>query len=131
MCIFCKIINQDIPHHKIYEDDNVLVFLDIKPVNPGHLLVLPKMHYANIEETPADVLCDIILVIKKMGKLLKDNLGIPGYNILENNDPAAGQMVPHLHFHLIPRHEGDGHVQWPQSSYAEGEAEAIVKKLIS
>lgn len=131
MCIFCKIINQDIPHHKVYEDDKVLVFLDIKPVNPGHLLVLPKMHCANIEETPEDILVDMVKVIKKMGKLLKDKLGVAGYNVTENNDPVAGQGVPHLHFHVIPRHEGDGHVSWPQSDYAEGEADAIVKKLLS
>ncbi|MEI6528838.1 MAG: HIT family protein [Candidatus Falkowbacteria bacterium] len=131
MCIFCKIVNHEIPCHLIYEDDKTLVFLDIKPVNPGHLLVLPKMHYANIEETPADVLADIILVVKKMGKLLKDKLGVLGYNVMENNDPIAGQGVPHLHFHVIPRHEGDGHVQWPQSDYAEGEAGLVAKKLIS
>ncbi|MFA5131350.1 MAG: HIT family protein [Patescibacteria group bacterium] len=131
MCIFCKIINHEIPCYQVYEDDQVLVFLDIKPVNPGHLLVLPKQHYANIEETPEDVLIELVKVIKKMGKLLKDKLGVAGYNVTENNDPVAGQGVPHLHFHLIPRHEGDGHVTWPQSDYAEGAAALMLKKLTS
>ncbi len=131
MCIFCKIINHEIPCHQVYEDEQVLVFLDIKPVNPGHLLVLPKKHYANIEETPEEDLIAVMKVIKKMGKLLKDKFGVLGYNVTENNDPIAGQGIAHLHFHIIPRHEGDGHVLWPQSDYKEGEAEAIAKKLNS
>jgi len=129
MCIFCKMINKDFPTRAVYEDEKTFAFLDIKPVNPGHILVIPKKHYANIEDISAEDLVAVILTVKKMGALLKTKLGVAGYNIMENNDPVAGQNVAHLHFHVIPRHEGDGHVVWPQSEYEEGQAEEIVKKL--
>ncbi len=131
MCIFCKIIAHDIPCHQVYEDEEVLAFLDIKPVNPGHILVMPKKHYQNIDDISEDDFIAVMLVVKKMGKLLKEKLGVVGYNVTENNDPISGQIVPHLHFHVIPRHAGDGHVQWPQSEYGPGEVEEILKKLKS
>ena len=128
-CIFCKIIANEIPSHKVYEDENVLAFLDIAPVNPGHTLVVPKKHYANLEEISADELCLVIKAVKKVGQAIKSGLKAPGYNIAVNNDPVAGQVVPHLHFHLIPRKEGDGHQLWQQGKYNEDEAENIVNKL--
>jgi histidine triad (HIT) family protein len=132
MCIFCKIIAGDIPvHQKIYEDAKVIAFLDIKPVNPGHILVLAKTHYPTLEVAPEADYIALMLAVKKMGALLKDKLGAAGYNIEINNDPVAGQIIPHLHVHVIPRHAGDGHVNWPQSEYEPGEAEAIAKKLTS
>ncbi len=131
MCIFCKIINHEVPSQPIYEDEQVLVILDIKPVNPGHLLVLPKKHYANIEDAPVEELIAIMKVIKKMGKLLKDKLGILGYNVIENNDSIAGQEIAHLHFHIIPRYENDGLRPWPQSDYKDTELEDMAKKLRS
>lgn len=131
MCIFCKIVSKDFPTYEIYEDAKTLAFLDIKPVNPGHTLVIPKKHYANIEEVEAEDLCALILTVKKIARLLKEKLGVPDYNILENNGPIAGQNVPHLHFHIIPRHEGDPRILWPQSEYAPGQAEEILNKLLN
>ncbi|MFA5023559.1 MAG: HIT family protein [Patescibacteria group bacterium] len=129
MCIFCKIINQEIPCYRVYEDDKVLAFLDIEPVNPGHILVLPKIHYQNFEDINETDLSALILTVKKIGKLLKDKLGVDGYNVHENNNPIAGQEIPHLHFHIIPRYAGDGLGHWPGKSYQPGEAEEIIKKL--
>lgn len=129
MCIFCKIINQEIPCYRVYEDDKTLAFLDIKPVNPGHVLVLPKTHYQNFEDISEVDLAALMVTVKKIGKLLKDKLGVEGYNVHENNDPIAGQEVPHLHFHLIPRLAADGLEHWPGKSYLPGEAEEIIKKL--
>jgi len=128
-CIFCKIINGEIPSYKIYEDSQVLAFLDINPVNPGHTLVVPKKHVANIEETDEETLCQVMKIVKKVGQSLKKNLGAPGYNVLENNDPVAGQVVPHLHFHVTPRRENDGLDLWPQKHYKENEAEEILNKI--
>lgn len=130
-CVFCKIIKGEIPCYKVYEDEKSLAFLDIKPTNPGHTLVIPKMHYKNLEEIPEEDLRGLAVVIKKIGKLLKDKLGVAGYNIVENNDPVAGQLIPHLHFHVIPRSEGDTLRNWPGFDYKEGEAEEILKKLNS
>ena len=129
MCIFCQIVAGEIPSYKVYEDERVLVFLDIKPVHQGHLLVIPKKHVANLEEVSADDLQALILVVQKMGWLLKERLGYPAYNVSENNDPLAGQEVPHLHFHLIPRLAGDGLAPWRKEEYAPGEMEEVLKKL--
>jgi len=128
-CIFCKIVAGEIPSHKVYEDGRVLAFLDIRPVHPGHTLVIPKQHYLNMEEIPAEELAALMAVVKAVGKLLKDKLGIAGYNIGENNDPVAGREVPHLHFHVMPRRAGDGFKLWPQREYGPDEAEEVIKKL--
>lgn len=128
-CIFCKIIAGEIPSYKVYEDESVLAFLDINPVNPGHTLVVPKKHFANIEEADQATLCQVIKILKKVGLSLKKNLAAPGYNVQVNNDPAAGQIVPHLHFHVTPRLADDGLQLWPQKKYEAGQAEAILKKI--
>ena len=128
-CVFCKIISGEIPGYKVYEDDSTLAFLDIAPVSHGHTLVVTKKHYANMEEVPAEELSDLIKAVKKVGRALKDGLEIQGYNIQVNNGPAAGQIVPHLHFHVTPRIEGDGLQLWPQGKYKDGEAEEIIKKI--
>ncbi len=131
MCVFCQIVNGELPSWKIYEDDKVFVFLDIQPANPGHTLVISKKHYRNIEDINEEDLTAIILTVKKIGRLLKDKFGVAGYNVTTNNDPVSGQNVPHIHFHVIPRHAGDGHVQWPTFEYGPGEPEEIIKKLTS
>lgn len=128
-CIFCKIVEGDLPSYKVYEDTEVLAFLDIMPNNHGHTLVIPKKHYANFEEIPEELLAKVILVTKKVGKAIKDGLGVKGYNVCQNNDPVAGQMVPHLHFHVIPRIEGDGFEAWPQTPYPEGEDQKTLEKI--
>lgn len=131
MCIFCKIIANKIPAYRIYEDDYSLAFLDINPVHPGHALVIPKKHAANLEEIEEADLQKLIVVVKTVGGLLKEKLGYAGYNVNISNDPVAGQEVPHLHFHLVPRLAGDGLMLWPHSQYAAGEAEEILRKLKS
>ena len=128
-CIFCKIINGELPSYKVYEGEHTLAFLDINPVNPGHILVVPKKHFANLEGTDEETLCQVIKTVKKVGRSLKDNLGVAGYNISENNDPVAGQIVPHLHFHIVPRTKSDGLKLWPQKKYELGQAEAVSKKI--
>lgn len=128
-CVFCKIISGELPSYKVYEDENTLAFLDINPVNPGHTLVVPKKHFANIEEADEESLCQVIRTAKKVGLSLKKKLGAVGYNVLEANDPEAGQSVPHLHFHLIPRLADDNLKFWPQRKYSEGEAEVILRKI--
>ncbi len=129
MCIFCQIIEGKLPSHKVYEDDKVLAFLDIYPITPGHVLVIPKKHYQNLEEIPDDELAHLMSIVKKIGLMMKENLGVIGYNVCENNDPIAGQAIPHLHFHVVPRTEGDGLHSWPQNGYEVGEAEDMLVKI--
>ena len=128
-CIFCKIVAGDIPSHKVYEDDKVLAFLDIAPVSHGHTLVIPKKHFANLEEIDDNTLSDLVRAVKKVALILKEKLGVQGYNVIENNDPVAGQIVPHIHFHLIPRSENDGLKHWNQREYRDGEIDDIMSKL--
>ncbi|HPN54499.1 MAG TPA: HIT family protein [Candidatus Moranbacteria bacterium] len=128
-CIFCKIVAGEIPAEKIYEDNETLAFLDIAPVNKGHVLVITKKHFANMEEIDEQTLCSMVKNVKKIGLALKKGLGIAGYNIQVNNDPIAGQIIPHVHFHIIPRVEGDGLKLWPQGKYIEGEVEKVADKI--
>jgi histidine triad (HIT) family protein len=128
-CIFCQIIQGEIPSYRVYEDAESIAFLDINPTSPGHVLVMPKAHFVNLEDVSEVDLAATMQAVKKVGQSLKTNLGVLGYNVYENNDPVAGQLVPHLHFHVIPRRENDGLQLWPQRQYEPGEAEAILNKI--
>jgi histidine triad (HIT) family protein len=107
-CIFCKIINGEIPSVKVYEDDKVLAFMDINPINEGHLLIIPKAHAATIIEiTEADFLA-VMSATRKLAAAVKTALNPDGINLLQLNGKAANQVVPHLHVHIVPRWFGDG-----------------------
>ena len=130
-CIFCKIVKGDIPAKKVYEDDRCLAFLDISPVRPGHTLIIPKQHHETLIDTPKDTLAHLAIVTGKVAAAIKQGLRCGGINLQQNNFPPAGQVVSHIHLHLIPRDEGDGLRLWPQGNYEEGEAEAIQAKISS
>jgi len=129
-CIFCKIIKGDIPAHKVYEDDRVLAFLDIGPVSEGHCLLVPKDHYDRLEDCPADT---IAALGSKMGRIAKAIIAATdaeGCNVLNNNGRCAGQLVGHVHFHIIPRRTGDGiFIPWPSKEYPQGRAEELIQKI--
>jgi len=130
-CIFCKIVAGEISASKIYEDDKILAFLDIKPVNPGHTLIISKDHFADFLQAPDEIICQMTLVTKKIGqKILDSRLG-QGVNITNNIKSAAGQVVNHIHIHVIPRLENDGFELWHGREYAEGEEKKIAEKLKS
>lgn len=103
--IFCKIIKGEIPCHKLYEDDDVLAFLDISQVTKGHALVIPKEHYDNFLATPTDVVNKVMKVAQRIGQVQIKMLGAEGVNILTNCYEAAGQTVMHFHVHVIPRYK--------------------------
>ena len=117
MCIFCKIVKGEIPCAKVYEDEDCLAFLDINPVNKGHVLVIPKEHYATVDDCPEEVLKKLILVVKKVSASVKKIC--EGYTIVNNNYPASGQAVDHIHFHIVPRNEGDGLKHWSGGKYED------------
>ena len=128
-CVFCKIIKGEVPADKVYEDENCLAFLDITPINPGHILLITKKHYKNIYELPDEILGKLAPVIKKLALAAKKGTGAEGINIGMNNEAAAGQIVPHAHFHVIPRFPNDGHWHWKGGSYAEDEAKEVAEKI--
>jgi histidine triad (HIT) family protein len=111
-CIFCKIIKGEIPGHILYEDEKVLVMLDAFPIAKGHILIIPKEHYVNIFDIPADLLGHIGKISKAVAINLKDKLGADGINIVNANEKAAQQSVFHYHMHLVPRWEKDGLDLW-------------------
>lgn len=129
-CIFCKISEGVIPSAKIYEDEEFFAFLDIKPVNPGHTLLVPKKHSANLYDTPDETLAHMAPVIKKLAMAVKKAVSADGINIGMNNDPAAGQLVFHAHFHIIPRHSEDGFKHWhSKRPYKDGEINKVAEKI--
>jgi len=107
-CIFCKIIQGEIPATKVYEDEKVLAFMDINPLNDGHTLIVPKRHAETIFEIDPQDLIATMKVAQKLAIAIKKALNSDGMIVVQLNNKAAGQMVPHLHIHLIPRWENDG-----------------------
>ena len=106
-CVFCKILKGELPCSKVYEDDMVLAFLDIAPYNPGHTVIVPKEHQVSSTVLPEEYLCAIVKIAPKIGAALMRATGAEGFNIVQNNGRVAGQAVPHVHFHVIPRFADD------------------------
>ncbi|MGL4361724.1 MAG: HIT family protein [Cellulosilyticaceae bacterium] len=107
-CIFCEIISGNIPSFTIYEDEKFKVILDRFPAAAGHMLVISKMHYNDIFELPGEVANELMIVVKKMADLLKNNMKVESLNLVQNNGEVAGQTINHFHMHLIPRTKDDG-----------------------
>ena len=107
-CIFCKIVKGEIPCNKVYENKQILAFLDIHPTNKGHTLIIPKEHYADLTETPDNILSELSKTIKEIGPKIVDAVNANGFNVISNVKAAAGQVIFHTHVHIIPRFEGDG-----------------------
>ncbi len=129
-CIFCKIINGEIPSRKVYEDKDVLAFLDINPANPGHTLVMQKKHAGNILDADDESLGKAIVVAKIIAKKIKENLNADGINILQNTGRHAGQIVDHIHFHIIPRFANDSVIiSYPKLKMEDKDFEEIQRKL--
>ena len=128
-CLFCKIISGEIPAYKIYENDNVLAFLDIHPVNPGHTLIVPKVHFDDFLTTDDKVLEQMIVVTKKVASAILRGLNYQAFNLEQNNGKIAGQVIQHLHWHIVPRLADDGLKHWPGKEYSEGEAQLIAEKI--
>ncbi len=129
-CIFCKMSAGEIPVTKVYEDEVVLAFLDIGPLSDGHTLLIPKQHYENLHDCPAELLGSVCSRLGKIAKAVAIGMNSEGYNLLCNNGRAAGQLVAHLHFHIIPRNTGDAVFnRWPAYKYEIGRIEAIADDI--
>jgi len=120
----------EIPTTKIYEDDAVLAFLDIGPVSDGHTLLIPKRHFEKLHDCPPEILAQVSSRLGKVAKAVAAAMNCEGYNLLCNTGKAAGQLVKHLHFHIIPRNSGDGlFTRWPAYQYPQGRIETIAAKI--
>lgn len=130
-CIFCKISRGEASGSKIFENDHVCAFLDIFPVNKGHCLIVPKEHYETILDIPENLLKELVVVLKKVATAVKKATNADGISVGQSNFRAAGQVVPHFHFHVMPRFATDGLRHWPQQKYADKEMEDYRKKIVS
>lgn len=125
-CIFCSIANGKIPATKVYEDAQAVAFLDIQPVAPGHVLIIPKTHHQLMTDTPDALVAALFQLAKRLMVALQaaTNAHLISLSVI-------GDEVPHFHIHLIPRHRDDGLSSWPRGQYADGQAAAIAEKIKS
>jgi len=128
-CIFCKIIRGELPSFKIYEDERVIAFLDIRPVNAGHTLVVPKAHSQNIFDIKPEDWDAVAGLTRALALAIEKGTEADGVNIAMNNREHAGQVVQHPHVHVIPRFKGDGLKLMPQREYKTNEAEETAEKI--
>ncbi len=105
-CIFCKIVKKEAPASVLYEDDQTLVFLDIRPLNEGHTLIIPKEHYQTVYEMSEGLVCHVYAVVQRVVVAVKAAMQADGITVIQQNGKAAGQEVFHMHVHVVPRFEG-------------------------
>lgn len=128
-CIFCKIINKEIPSAIFYETNEILAFLNINPANPGHFLILPKKHSVNILDTDDHLLADMSVAVKKLAPVVMKILKAPAFNLETNNGAEAGQVIFHTHWHVIPRFATDGLQHWKGIPAPTEELNQLAEKI--
>ncbi|MBN1942980.1 MAG: HIT domain-containing protein [Phycisphaerae bacterium] len=129
-CIFCKIIAGEIPCAKLLEEEHALAFLDIGPVARGHALLIPKGHYQTLDEMPPEAAAAMFRRLPELVRAVQAVTECEGINVLQNNGRIAGQVVPHVHVHVIPREKaGRFSFNWPAGQYEEGQIDALAKAI--
>jgi len=129
-CVFCRIIAGQIPAARLLETAKAVAILDVNPVNRGHALIMPKRHAQSLLELMQDELHSCMSMVQRVARAVTEVTQCPGFNVLQNNHECAGQVVAHVHFHVIPRKPDDGFVLgWRQGSYREGEIERLGKQI--
>jgi histidine triad (HIT) family protein len=127
-CVFCKIARGESHASRVYEDKNVIAFLDARPVNEGHTLVVSKTHYDNIFEVPEEKLADIFKIVKKVAAAVMKSEKAEGIRILQNNGKAANQVIFHFHVHIIPEYEGQDRYR-PRGNPEQDELEEVAARI--
>ena len=129
-CIFCKIVAGQIPCLKLLEDEQTIGFMDINPVNPGHALAVARGHWPTVAVIPPDILAAVARSAQRIAQVVMSELGPVGVNLLQANGAGAGQSVPHLHIHIMPRRPGDDvMLNWEPRPGERAEIEAVYKRL--
>ncbi|MBS2937112.1 HIT family protein [Nocardioides sp. J2M5] len=128
-CVFCRIVAGDLPGHVVLETDDLVAFLDTRPVFKGHVLLVPREHVETLPDLPAELRDGFLEAAQRLAVAVKDGLGAQGSFVAINN--TVSQSVPHLHLHVVPRTKGDGlrGFFWPRTKYADGEPEAYAERL--
>jgi histidine triad (HIT) family protein len=130
-CIFCRIIQKDIPNAIIYENEKFLAFMDKYPINLGHTLIVPKQHYNNILEMPIEIVGEMYSLVPQLAKAITSVINSDGFNINQNNGKSANQIVPHVHVHIVPRYSAEKiKGQWPTRKIAKmQDLQGLAKKI--
>ncbi len=128
-CIFCRIVKGELPSVRVYEDDATIALLTIEPVNTGHTLVIPKEHVTNIFEVTPELWARVQETVRKVSHAVEKGVGADGINLNMNNREHAGQVVDHIHVHIIPRFKGDGITHWGHHPRREDEGEPVAEKI--
>lgn len=129
-CVFCKIAAGTIPASLVLQNDQVVAFLDIGPLAPGHTLLIPRTHVEHLTDLPPDAASALAAELPRLGRAVLQATGAAGFNVLINQGGVAGQVVPHVHVHIIPRKEGDSlGYRWNAGTYATGQAEKLVAAI--
>ncbi len=129
-CVFCKIVNGNMASDIVYEDEDCVAVLDVSPIAEGHTIVILKEHYKNLIDVPDKFAASMIRACKRIGRALKGALDAEGFNVFCNNERCAGQVIEHIHMHVIPRGEGDGlKLERPQGKYPPGRAAEIREQI--
>jgi histidine triad (HIT) family protein len=128
--IFSRIVKGEIPSAKVLETDRALAFLDISPVNHGHVLLIPKEAYSSIDDLPDDLAAHLGSLLPRLSRAVRKATGADGINVIVNNGEVAGQTIFHVHFHIIPRFHGDPvRWPWPHQRYEEGTMKGMQSKV--
>lgn len=128
-CVFCQIVSGELPGHVVLETDDLLAFLDTRPVFKGHVLLVPREHVETLPDLPAELRDGFMEAAQRLAVAVKDGLGAQGSFVAINN--TVSQSVPHLHLHVVPRTKGDGlrGFFWPRTKYADAEPEEYAARL--
>ncbi len=129
-CVFCKIANRESPAEIILETEKVISFLDINPINYGHILVIPKDHFEQFHQIPEEASKELIIVLSKLSKAVLNAFNPHGYNIFTNNGRFAGQAIMHCHFHIVPRYFNDGFKFRPKPKFYKENEIQLYGKII-
>lgn len=129
-CIFCRIVAGEAPAYVVYEDGTALAFMDIRPLEEGHTLVIPKRHYAYLHEVPDEEVAQLFTAVKRVARAAMEAVGADGVTIVQNNGHAAGQEIFHVHVHVIPRYHGRKPLRPREASRVPGERlEAVAARI--
>lgn len=129
-CIFCAMLRGEIPYVEVFSNEHLFAFMDIGPLNKGHVLIVPKKHYPTMFEVPPEFGAELLKTMQVLGKAIIDATGAGGLNVVQNNFAPSGQAVFHVHWHLIPRFEEDGLLKWTPMKYdSTDEIKALSVKI--
>lgn len=129
-CTFCKIAAGDIPAELVLTDDTCVALMDIGPLSEGHALLIPREHYVTVDEMPPETAAAMLRHLPALVRAVQAATGCEGVNVLQNNGRVAHQVVPHVHFHVIPRDQGDAfEFNWPAGSYPEGRMSELAEQI--